>query len=346
MHGQRNAELLDRLTSIQCTSAAHIEIRYRLRAFNRELVSTLEQVPALYQRDHHLLVFARRGGHAPWAAIARELAVALFPEEDPGRLAASLKESLAPETATEAAAVLDELGFPRIDTGIQSSAPASPLAGTLGTEIPADTKPQTEPESMTAEEALKNLLGPNAPPPTPPVSDPGADPTGTGTSKGDGTRSGTSLKKGRPVLRSYVPVPKSADVNSDGGDEDDSGKRSPVDIAGVGRVLTHESGVGRSPKEMRHKNPGYDIESRDAIGKVVRYIEVKSFSGDWRATYAVLSQMQFNKARELGDLFWLYVVERAESEEFKIHCIQNPAMRANHFMFDDGWSGIAALDDN
>jgi hypothetical protein len=346
VHGKGNAELLDRLASIQCTSAARIEIRYRLRAFNQELLSDQEQVPALYQRDQHLLVYARREGQVPWGAVARELAIALFPEEDPGSLAAGLKESLAPETAAEAAAILDDLGFPLIDTVIQGSVPIGAVAGTLGTEVHDGAHSPTEPEPMTTEEALRHLLGPDASPPTPPISDPAADPTGRGTSKGNGIRSGTSAKKGRPVLRSYLPAPKNDDSKSDGSEEDDSGARSPVDIAGVARVLAHESAAERTPKEMPHKNPGYDIESRDVSGKMVRYIEVKSFSGDWRATYAVLSQMQFNKARELGDMFWLYVVERAESRDFKIHCIQNPAMRANHFMFDDGWGGFADLGAN
>lgn len=71
---------------------------------------------------------------------------------------------------------------------------------------------------------------------------------------------------------------------------------------------------------------------------------MKSFSGNWRSTYAVLSQPQFNKARDLGGLFWLYVVERAESDSFKIYRIQNPAAHANRFMFDDGWQATAEPD--
>jgi hypothetical protein len=117
--------------------------------------------------------------------------------------------------------------------------------------------------------------------------------------------------------------------------------RSLVDRAGVGRVLKYETASGRVAREMPHENPGYDIESRDLEGKVARYIEVKSFSGEWRSSFAVLSQTQFEKARDLGVQFWLYVVERAEEESFRIHRIQNPAMRANHFMFDDGWNALA-----
>jgi hypothetical protein len=94
---------------------------------------------------------------------------------------------------------------------------------------------------------------------------------------------------------------------------------------------------------MPHWNPGYDVESRDAAGNIVRYIEVKSLSGYWKNTYAVLSRPQFEKALALGDIFWLYVVERAQSDDFRIHRIQNPALKANHFMFDDGWRATAEL---
>jgi hypothetical protein len=341
--GQATAEALDRLAGIRCTWAAFIEIRYRLSAFNRELHSESEQVPALYQPDQDALLIARRGAQPSWAPIARELAIALFPDEDPGRLAAGLKEALAPESTAEAAAVLDELGFPRIDTEVQVPADSGAAAGTLGTDAPVTLGPPTEGEPLTPGEALKRLLGANAALPTPPVPDPGADPAGHGGGAGGGKTSGTSKKKRRPVLRTYVPSPDAKDDEGSGNADDGKADRSPVDKAGVGRVLEYEAASGRVPKEMPHKNPGYDIESRDVGGKVVRYIEVKSFSGDWKSTYAVLSQPQFNKARELGDLFWLYVVERAESETFNIRRIQNPATRANHFMFDDGWNALAEI---
>jgi hypothetical protein len=64
-------------------------------------------------------------------------------------------------------------------------------------------------------------------------------------------------------------------------------------------------------------------------------------SGQWTEGYAVLSRPQFKKADTHGVAFWLYVVDRAETEEFHIYRIQNPAQRANHFMFDDGWRVVA-----
>ncbi|SHG32379.1 protein of unknown function [Desulfacinum infernum DSM 9756] len=85
--------------------------------------------------------------------------------------------------------------------------------------------------------------------------------------------------------------------------------------------------------------------TRDSDGRVVRYIEVKSMSGPWTDTYAVLSRPQFEAARKFGEAFWLYVVERAQTDDFRIHRIQNPIGRANHFMFDDGWRVTAESDE-
>jgi hypothetical protein len=91
---------------------------------------------------------------------------------------------------------------------------------------------------------------------------------------------------------------------------------------------------------MPHSNPGYDVESADAEGQIVRYIEVKSLTGSWRDDFAVLSARQFEKASSMDDEFWLYVVERAQREDFRIHRIPNPALNTTEFMFDDGWSGL------
>jgi len=92
---------------------------------------------------------------------------------------------------------------------------------------------------------------------------------------------------------------------------------------------------------MPHSNPGYDIESYDSSGNLIRLIEVKSFSGRWYDTYAVLSRPQFDQGASSGDLFWLYVVEYADSDTYKIYPVRNPVTQANHFMFDDGWRALA-----
>ena len=41
-----------------------------------------------------------------------------------------------------------------------------------------------------------------------------------------------------------------------------------------------------------------------------------------------------------GNKFWLYVVERAEAENFNIIRIQNPGRLVNQFFYDDGWREV------
>jgi len=114
-NGAETMAALAQLEDFRCRVAAALVLRFRLRAFNRELTSHPEDVPALYDPQQHTLFYSKSDGHLPWSAIARELSIALFPDEDPGRFAPGLKEVLAPESAVEAGKTLDDLGFARLD---------------------------------------------------------------------------------------------------------------------------------------------------------------------------------------------------------------------------------------
>ena len=54
-----------------------------------------------------------------------------------------------------------------------------------------------------------------------------------------------------------------------------------------------------------------------------------------------LSRVQFEWAREHGDAYWLYVVERAGTDEAQAVRIQDPAGKAMTFTFDYGWRAVA-----
>ena len=58
----------------------------------------------------------------------------------------------------------------------------------------------------------------------------------------------------------------------------------------------------------------------------------------------MLSRRQHTQAVEDGDLFWLYVVENAQDNDYKIYRIQNPASRIDYFGFDGGWKDVAEPD--
>ncbi len=146
-------------------------------------------------------------------------------------------------------------------------------------------------------------------------------------------------KKRKNILRTIVyPEGSSTEEETE---PDSSEQRNEVDEAGIQHVVEFEKSEGRFPKIMPHHHPGYDIEAKDKWGDIVRYIEVKSLSEKWIIGNAVLSKTQFEKASELGEQYWLYVVERAQAEDARLYCIQNPANRVDQFVYDDGWMALS-----
>jgi hypothetical protein len=144
--------------------------------------------------------------------------------------------------------------------------------------------------------------------------------------------------RSRP-FKTYVYVsPKDTNEVADSASVEN---RIAVDNAGIKRVLEFERQSRRFPEQKSHSYPGYDIESKDIADQVVRYIEVKSVSGSWGEQGVTLSKTQFQKAIELGDRYWLYVVERAAQDDFQIHCLQNPACQVHQFVYDNGWKALA-----
>lgn len=117
--------------------------------------------------------------------------------------------------------------------------------------------------------------------------------------------------------------------------------RVEVEEAAVKRVLEYERKQGRNPEQKPKNYPGYDIESRDSAGKIVRYIEVKGLRDHWKVGGVALTDIQFREAKEQGSLYWLYVVECATQDHYKIYRIQDPANKANQFFYDDSWKQVA-----
>src|SRR5437588_7007369 len=258
--GQLVIKALSRLDRMQCEVAASLGIRYRLNVFNQERHSVPEYIPAVYDDERETLLVVQRGGWMPWAAIAREVAIALLPEEDPGSFAAGLKEVLASRSVDEAATILDELGFARLDTKLPETPAGGAAARILGehdvpdgSTAPTEASPPTmlpKPQDLIVERAVREGDAPSSSPPTEP--EPAPPPAGFGNDHR------STKKRGRQVLRTYVLPPASVTSESDV-DQDDDPARSPVDEAGIRRVLEYETQCGRIPKEMPHKNPGFDL---------------------------------------------------------------------------------------
>lgn len=120
--------------------------------------------------------------------------------------------------------------------------------------------------------------------------------------------------------------------------------RIRIDKAGIAAVKAFEEQAGRRVTELDHWHEGYDLESRGQTDEILRYIEVKATGSDWLGV--LLSAPQFRAAQRLGDQYWLYVVENADSATPGVYPIQNPAALTEKFIFDHGWKAISAAQSN
>ncbi len=243
IHSDTISSVLERISIIRFESARSLVIRYQLRAFNRVLESLPESTPALYLPDDARLIFTNLNCQIPWPALARELAVAMLPEHDPGSIAAGIKEVLSADSAGQADQTLDELGYPRLDTTppvvpleiatISGLGTNEPTGETVAPGVATGKEVPDGPRPMSPGQAVANILGPDAPQPGPPPGEISAEPPmGETTGRGQKQKREPQRNK-RPVLRSYIPSPDAGQVAT--GENGEDARRSPVDEAGVGR---------------------------------------------------------------------------------------------------------------
>ena len=113
-----------------------------------------------------------------------------------------------------------------------------------------------------------------------------------------------------------------------------------LEAQAIAHILEREPKWQRTPTN----NPGFDLIELGAAGSAARWCEVKAMTGSLRDRPVGLSHTQFDCAREHGQAYWLYVVERAGAKDARIVRIQDPAGKARTFTFDHGWLDIAAVD--
>ena len=311
---------LGRLSSLHCMSATSLEIRYRLEAFGRVLRSQPELASAAYHSTEHSLWSTHSNGQVPLAPLARELAIALCPEEDPGLFAAGLKEVLSASTTAEAATVLDELGFPQLDANVVEPLPVSEAAHQLGIEVPISHLESPPHEVRDGSQSDTTARGE----------------TETSTESDPRGSEAASRHRGREFV-SYVAVSPAE------GDEPETDglthqERMNLEDKAIELIIGQEPELRRTPKN----NPGFDLTELGPDGEPVKWVEVKAMKGTLLDHPVGLSRTQFEWAQKHGSLYWLYVVERAgDPEHAQVVRIQDPAGKARTFTFDHGWVAVA-----
>jgi hypothetical protein len=116
------------------------------------------------------------------------------------------------------------------------------------------------------------------------------------------------------VLR-VMPLPETKLDEANGMSEDPT-----LEAIGLQVAMEYERREGRSPTDVSLQRLGYDIKSRAPDGSV-RYIEVKTRA---HTGSVALTEHEWLKAKQLGDSYWLYIVENAVTNP-TLWIIQNPA---------------------
>ena len=98
---------------------------------------------------------------------------------------------------------------------------------------------------------------------------------------------------------------------------------------------------GWQPTEVN--NRGFDLYRGTTIETATHWCEVKAMTGTLDDRDVGISSAQFKCARDHGDSYWLYVVERAGTDAPNLVRIQDPAGKAKTFTFDRGWRAVATV---
>lgn len=370
------AEALDGLEALSIVVAQELAVSWYFELDRSVRVEASDAGAVWSQQDGVLYVEPGEFG----IDLAREFAFAL--DADPVKLAL-LEKVLGADDEDEADAILDRLSVPRlahtldieeseavgVGASDEDSCSDGPADEGSEPEQPVDSADDDEEERPESEDgsdedpASTSRNGHR-------TVEPGGGDHGSGGGRGEsagtqfsgthGPRTGTRTRRARTAS-----THESWQVHLSGRgaarDEDDPTPGTPqhdrwmaIDQAGVNAVLEFEANAGRHAETMPHDNPGYDVLSRDADGRVARYIEVKSLAGAWGEGRSfprlTLRQFEFAQGRHLDagnhpvdpEQVWLYVVEHAETSP-RITPINDPAGRATRFVFDQGWRVLGEI---
>jgi hypothetical protein len=368
---------LSTLREMRVESVSNVLLSHSIRISNRMIDSRAISVSAYYDPNDKIL-YLQKGDDYPWGAIARELAYALNAQAEAGKVAPGLKEVLIAHSINEVSDTLDELGYASLNTTaaadltgtgtvtltgtetdeesvmtafysdselwendsteIGVNPPAG--AGALNTSVGRSGESIEAPKGVSSNVGEKHVQGPHGSTHTKSSLIIESNPALRGGKVG--TATGPAQRFTRSRLLSYVVPPGT--TNEEPIDTAAAERRTQIDEAGIARVKEFEAQSNREAEVMPHHNEGFDIKSYDENGKLSRYIEVKSLSGDWDVDNVKLTHRQFDHAMEIGERYWLYVVENAERDDYSIMRIRNPARQVTYFVYDCGWEGVREED--
>ena len=162
-----------------------------------------------------------------------------------------------------------------------------------------------------------------------------------------GARAGQRAKSGKDRSRDSATEFRFISYLSVVSEDEDAGPdglehsvRMELEEAAIRFILAYEPKWQRTPAN----NPGFDLYRGDTMRTATHWCEVKAMTGTLDDRPVGISSVQFEWARNHGDTYWLYIVERAGKSNPNIVRIQDPAGKAQTFTFDRGWRAVAQAD--
>lgn len=160
-----------------------------------------------------------------------------------------------------------------------------------------------------------------------------------GNSSNKGNRKIVSSNDRKPV---YVGKDREVDKEQQKAQRESAKK---IGDKGEAHILDNKNSLLLSSENYFEKAPtnnkGFDIYEKDQSGQTIRYIEVKTLTGQWGEGGVGITEHQLDFAQKQKDKWWLFVVEGINTEKPKVYQFKNPVVEANRFMFDSSWKQLA-----
>lgn len=145
----------------------------------------------------------------------------------------------------------------------------------------------------------------------------------------------------------YVGKEKEVDEEQSKGEKESA---KEIGDRGENYILAHKETLLLSKdndfQKAQVNNKGFDIYEKDTNGQIIRYIEVKTLTGQWGQGGVGITEHQLEFAQKEKDKWWLFVVENINTDNTKVYQFKNPILEANRFMFDNSWKQLAYQSDN
>ncbi len=140
----------------------------------------------------------------------------------------------------------------------------------------------------------------------------------------------------RRRLFSYVSQAKTKRQNRS---QQKTEQTKKIEQSGAKLLVDYFQKLGEKCISVEKDNKGYDFEI--TIGNENFYIELKSTKDKWEGWEHCLTPNEFQEAVNLGDKYFLCVIDQVLSDNYQFYFIQNPANNIDGFLFDHPWKAVS-----